>query len=116
MIKYTPSSQLTLEIFKHPFHNQLKTDNRWVQLAEVVPWDELTGIYAKNLNPKAGRSSVNLRMVIGALIVKHKLTLGDRDTVDMIGENMYMQYFCGLKSFQTELPFDASLFVDIRSE
>lgn len=58
MIKYTPSSQLTLEIFKHPFHNQLKTDNRWVQLAEVVPWDELTGIYAKNLNPNAGRSSV----------------------------------------------------------
>jgi hypothetical protein len=114
MIKYTPSSQLTLEIFKHPFHNQLKTDNRWVQLAEVVPWDELTGIYAKNLNPKAGRSSVDLRMVIGALIVKHKLTLGDRDTVDMISENMYMQYFCGLKSFQTELPFDASLFVGIR--
>ena len=114
MIKYTPSSQLTLETFKHPFHNQLKTNNRWVQLAEVVPWDELAGIYAKNLNPKAGRLSVDLRMVIGALIIKHKLTLSDRDTVDMISENMYMQYFCGLKSFQTELPFDASLFVDIR--
>ena len=114
MIKDTPSSQLKLETFKHPFHNQLKTDNRWVQLAEVVPWDELAGIYAKNLNPKAGRLSVDLRMVIGALIIKHKLTLSDRDTVDMISENMYMQYFCGLKSFQTELPIDASLFVDIR--
>ena len=114
MINYTPSNQLTLEEFKHPFHQQLKSDNRWVLLAELVPWDELAGIYAKNLNPKAGRLSVDIRMVIGALIVKHKLSLSDRDTVAMISENMYMQYFCGLQSFQPDLPFDSSLFVDIR--
>jgi hypothetical protein len=108
MIKYTPSSQLTLEEFKHPFHQQLKTDNRWVVLAELVPWDELAGIYAKNLNPNAGRLSVDIRMVIGALIIKHKLTLSDRDTVDMISENMYMQYFCGLKSMQTKLQTSGS--------
>ena len=53
-------------------------------------------------------------MVIGALIIKHKLTVSDRDIVDMISENMYMQYFCGLRSMQTKLLFDASLFVDIR--
>ena len=114
MIKYTPSSQLTLENFKHPFHKQLKPDNRWVLLAELVPWDELADIYAKNLDPNAGRLSVDIRMVLGALIIKHKLTLSDRDTVAMISENMYMQYFCGLSSFQTDLPFDDSLFVDIR--
>jgi hypothetical protein len=32
----------------------------------------------------------------------------------MISENMYMQYFCSLKSFHVDLPFDASLFMDIR--
>lgn len=52
-------------------------------------------------------------MVFGALIIKHKLKLSDRDTVDMISENLYMQYFCGLKGFQSDPPFDASLFVDI---
>ena len=114
MIKYTPSNQLTLEEFKHPFHQQMKKDNRWVILADLVPWDQLAEIYARNLNPKAGRLSVDIRMVIGALIVKHKLKLSDRDTVAMISENMYIQYFCGLRSFQMELPFDASLFVDIR--
>ena len=114
MIKYTPSSQLTLEEFKHPFHQQLNPENRWVVLAELVPWDELAKIYAKNLNPKAGRLSVDIRMVLGALIIKHKQKLSDRDTVAMISENIYMQYFCGLKSLQMELPFDASLFVDIR--
>ena len=53
-------------------------------------------------------------MVIGAMIIKHKLSLTDRDTVLMISENLYMQCFCGLQSMQTKLPFDASLFVDIR--
>jgi IS5 family transposase len=114
MIKYTPSNQLSLEEFKHPFHQQLNKNNRWVLLAELVPWNELATIYAKNLNPKAGRLSIEIRMVIGALIIKHKLSLSDRDTVDMISENIYMQYFCGLRSLQTRLPFDASLFVDIR--
>ena len=114
MINYTPSKQLTLEGFQHPFHKQLKSDNRWVRLAELVPWDELAEIYARNLDPGSGRLSVDIRMVIGALIIKHKLSLSDRDTLDMISENVYMQYFCGLKSFQSELPFDSSLFVDIR--
>jgi len=114
MIKYTPASQLSLESFKHPFHQQLDPNNRWVQLAELVPWDELAGIYAKDLDPGSGRLTVDLRMVIGALIIKHKLSLTDRDTVLMISENIYMQYFCGLESLQMKLPFDASLFVDIR--
>jgi hypothetical protein len=103
-----------LEGFKTPFHKQLKKDNRWVVLAELVPWDELAGIYAKNLDPDVGRLRVDIRMVIGALIIKHKLNLSERDTVGMISENLYMQYFCGLKAFQNELPFDESLFVDIR--
>jgi len=114
MINYTPSNQLTLEGFKHSFYKQLKPDNRWVKLAEVIPWDELAGIYSRNLDPVAGRLSIDIRLVIGALVIKHKMKLSDRDTVDLIGENVYMQYFCGLKSFQNEPPFDASLFVDIR--
>ncbi len=52
-------------------------------------------------------------MVIGAIIVKHKLGLDDRGTVAIISENIYLQYFCGLKSFQTALPFHPTVFVDI---
>jgi hypothetical protein len=59
MIKYTPASQLSLENFKHPFHHQLDPNNRWVQLAELVPWDELAKLYAKHLDPGAGRESVD---------------------------------------------------------
>jgi IS5 family transposase len=53
-------------------------------------------------------------MVIGALIIKHRLTLSDRETIEMITENMYMQYFIGLSSFTTEPIFHHTEFVHIR--
>ncbi len=81
---------------------------------KVVPWDELAGVYSKKLQTNTGRMSVNIRTVLAALIVKHKLRLDDRGTVEMIQENIYIQYFCGFKSFTTKRAFDPSLFVDIR--
>lgn len=114
MINYTSQNQLSLELFKHPFEQELDKANRWVKLAAVIPWDELAGIYGQKLDPNAGRKSVDIRMVIAALVIKHKLNLDDRGTVQMISENLYIQYFCGMKEFSTKQPFDPSLFVDIR--
>jgi len=114
MINYPSQNQLSLELFKHPFEQELDKANRWVKLAAVIPWDELAGIYGQKLDPNAGRKSVDIRMVIAALVVKHKLNLDDRGTVQMISENLYIQYFCGMKEFSIKQPFDPSLFVDIR--
>ncbi len=114
MIKYTASNQLTLSGFKHPFEEALSEENRWVRLAKVIPWDSLAAVYIKRLSSNSGRESIDVRMVIGAIIVKHKLGLNDRDTVDMISENIYLQYFCGLTSFQTKKPFHPTVLVDIR--
>lgn len=114
MIKYTPSNQLTLEGFSHPFERDLSPENRWVRLAALIPWDSLAAVYAKSLSATSGRESIDVRMVIGALIVKHKLGLDDRGTVSMISENIYLQYFCGLRSFQIEEPFHPTVFVEIR--
>lgn len=114
MINYTPSNQLTLSGFVHPFDQELSPKNRWVKLAKIIPWDDLAAIYSKTLSSNSGRQSINVRMVIGALIVKHKLGIDDRGTVAMISENIYLQYFCGLKSFQTQEPFHPTVFVDIR--
>jgi hypothetical protein len=114
MINYTSQNQISLELFKHPFKTKLDKENRWVKLAEVIPWDELAGVYSKHLRKDTGRKSVNIRTVIAALIVKHKLRLDDRGTIEMIRENIYLQYFCGLEEFTTKPVFDPSLFVDIR--
>jgi hypothetical protein len=114
MIKYTPATQLTLEGFEHPFERDLDPANRWVKMANMIPWDELAAIYARNLDSNNGRQSVDVRLVIAALIIKHKLKFSDRETVSTISENIYIQYFCGYRAFRTQVPFDASLFVDIR--
>ena len=68
MIKYTPANQLTLEGFSHPFERDLSPDNRWVKLAEIIPWDALASIYAKSLSTTSGRESIDIRMIIAALI------------------------------------------------
>ena len=114
MIKYTSSNQLMLEGFSHPFDQELSPDNRWVKLANLIPWDALASVYSKELSATSGRESIDVRMVIGAIIVKHKLGLDDRGTVAMISENVYLQYFCGLQSFQSKEPFHPTVFVDIR--
>ncbi len=114
MINYTSQHQIKLDLFKHPFEVNLDKENRWVKLSAVIPWDKLAEIYSRKLQSSTGRKSVNIRTVIAALIVKHKLRLDDRGTIEMIKENIYLQYFCGLEGFTTEAVFDPSLFVDIR--
>jgi len=114
MINYTPQNQLSLSLFKHPFESELDKENRWVKLAQLIPWDELANVYAQHLQSDTGRLSVDVRTVIAALIVKHMLKLDDRGTVQMIQENIYLQFFCGLKGFTIKPVFDPSLFVDIR--
>jgi hypothetical protein len=47
-------------------------------------------------------------------MIKHLCNLDDRETVDQISENIYMQFFLGYSSFTSEAPFDASLFVEFR--
>ncbi len=113
--KYVSQSQLTIEGFETPFSKTLDANNRWVILAKKVPWDSLANIYSKQLNNNIkGADGINPRVAIGALMIKHLRDLSDRETINTIQENLYMQYFIGYSGFSNEAPFDASLFVDIR--
>ncbi len=114
MIRYTPQAQLTLEGFQTPFCQHLDKSNRWIKLADCIPWDKLANIYYRKMDSDFGAPSLSARMVIGAVIIKHMLNIDDREVVAQIQENMYLQYFVGLSSFTTEEPFDASLMVSIR--
>lgn len=113
--KYVSTNQLTLSGFESPFERELNPNNRWVLLSKLLPWDELCSIYWKHLPEKStGRPALNPRIVLGAIIIKHLCDLDDRETVDQISENIYMQYFLGYTSFCDVPPFDASLFVEFR--
>ena len=114
MIRYKSSKQLALAGFTLPFGGKFNADNRWVKWSKVIPWDDLAVGYYKTMSDRRGRPGKDARMVIGALIIKHKLTLSDEETVLQIQENPYLQYFIGFSSYKDEPPFAPSLFVDIR--
>jgi len=112
MINY--QSQKQLRLFETPFEQQLDKSNRWVQLADKLPWDDLVKIYNKKLRVDFGAPCIDGRMIIATLIIKHKLNLSDREVIEMIKENIYMQYFVGLSSFTTKEIFHHTEFVHIR--
>ena len=57
---------------------------------------------------------MNVRVAMGALLIKEILGLSDRAVVDAVSENPYLQYFLGFKSFETKPPFNASLMTHFR--
>jgi hypothetical protein len=108
------SPQLEFPDFYLPFSGQLDPENRWIHLARLVPWQLAEEIYLADLCEDFGAPIVSARTALGALLVKERLGLTDRETVEAIQENPYLQYFIGLEEFTQDKPFDASLMVDFR--
>lgn len=106
--------QLEFPDFYLPFSGHLDPDNRWVLLAQLVPWEVAEQIYHADLCPDFGAPVVPSRVALGALLIKERLRLTDRETVTTIQENPYLQFFIGLAEFTQEPPFDASLMVEFR--
>ena len=114
MIKYTPAAERNFSLFQMPFGQALDANNRWVKMAAVVPWDQMATVFFSRMSKNQGRQSIDLRIVLGALLIKHIEGISDEDTIQAIQENIYMQYFVGLPRFQTQPVFVPSLFVEIR--
>src|SRR4028119_730598 len=93
---------------------KLAEDNRWVMMAKIIPWSEFEAEYAQNFATEMGAPAKSFRMALGALIIKEKLGISDRETVEQSRENPYLQYFIGQSSYSNELAFDSSLLVHFR--
>ena len=83
--------------FYLPFGGHLRSENRWVKLAKLIPWEELEPNYAIHFSKKMGRKAKPFRVALGALVIKEKLQLTDEETIEQIRENHYLQYFLGYK-------------------
>ncbi|MEL6987905.1 MAG: IS5 family transposase [Bacteroidota bacterium] len=114
MIRDHSNKQLRLDLFETSLGRQLSPKNRWVELSQSLPWDDLCKVYQRSLSQDQGAPSKPARQVIGSLIIKHKLKLSDREVLAQIEENPYLQYFVGLDHFQHKPLFDPSLFVHFR--
>ena len=86
MIRTQNHRQLSVAEFDCPFQTKLDEENRWVKMSECIPWDELAEAYYEGLSSTQGRPTKDARLVIGVVIIKHKLNLSDRETVAQIQE------------------------------
>ena len=115
MYRKNDSDQLTFENFYLPFGGHLRSDNRWVILSEQIPWSHIEQGYGELFPSDEGCPAKSARMAFGALFIKERLGISDRETVEQIKENPYLQYFIGMMEYNDEqAPFDPSLMTHFR--
>lgn len=114
MYRRSTPGQLSFENFYLPFGGKLSGENRWVKLAELIPWEEFEAQYAEQLSEGMGAPAKSFRLALGALIIKERLGTSDIETVEQIRENPYLQFFLGLSQYSDKAPFDASMLVHFR--
>lgn len=111
MYQHKDYEQLELEL---PFGVALNRENRWVQLAEIIPWDIIDEEYKKNFPSNEGQIAKPARLAFGALYIQTEEDYTDEQTRRNIQENPYLQYFCGFACYTMESPFDASMMTHFR--
>jgi len=114
MYRKEESTAIPASDFLLPFEGKLSSDNRWVIMADLIPWAEFEEEYSSSFSAEMGAPAKSWRMALGALIIKEKLGISDRETVEQIKENPYLQYFIGMSSYSNETPFNASMLVHFR--
>jgi len=108
------TTAIRIEDFFLPFGGKLNGTNKWVKWAQLIPWDDFEDLYASQMCADNGSPALPFRVAIGSLIVKEHTGLSDRDVVDYIAENPYVQYFLGYESFLETKPFDSSMMTHFR--
>ena len=83
------------EFFRPLLVDFIDPGHELVLLADKINWNYFEKDFAP-LYSKKGRPSVPIRMMVGALILKHLYNLGDETLAERWVENPYKQYFCGM--------------------
>jgi hypothetical protein len=114
MYKPIDKLQHTFFDFNQPIGLQMNPNNRWIKMADNIPWDVFEEKYAKLFPSSTGNVAKPLRLALGSLIIQTKYQFSDRELVEQLTENPYYQYFIGLPGYQQEPPIEASVLVLFR--
>lgn len=114
----TNPSQAEFPDFYLPFGGKLDPNNRWLQLAGIVPWEVVESCYRISKEParpeQGGAPALPARVAFGALIIKERLVCSDEEVVEQISENPYLQCFLGYTEMLRTPAFDPSMMVHFR--
>ena len=114
MYKKQDTTQSNFLSFNQPLGLHMNPKNRWIQMADAIPWAQFEIKYASLFKAKNGNVAKPLRLALGSLIIQTKYQYSDRELVEQLTENPYYQYFIGLPGYQEEAPVDASTLVLFR--
>jgi len=106
--------QMKFQNFYLPFGGKLSGENRWVILADQIPWQQIEEQYSELFSEDDGCPAKMARLGFGALIIKERLGTADRETVEQIRENPYLQYFLGFPEYSDNVPFHHSMMTHFR--
>ncbi len=98
--------QMSMYDYLPPYHGELVPRNRWIQLADAIDWDAFEEEYSQNFG-HSGKVAIPARIALGSLIIRAAFHISDRQTVDLVRESPYLQYFLGFETFTDKLPFSA---------
>ena len=112
---YIAKDRQTEPLFKElfPFGGKLDGDNRWLKIADLIPWNKLENSYSQHFST-TGRPGIDSRLAIGLLLLKHMTGTSDREIVQLVCENPYMQAFCGIDNFTAGKMIDPSTLTNVR--
>ena len=93
--------------------DQLNPKDPLLILAARIPWGRLEAEFAP-LYAERGRPAKPVRLMVGLLLLKQLANLSDERIVEEWRQNPYFQAFCGMKTFQWQLPCEPSDFCHFR--
>jgi len=74
---------------------RLDPEHKLVVLAEKIDWEGLEDSLSSKYS-KYGRQAKRLRMMLGLHILKHLYNISDEQVCQMLKENIYFRFFCGV--------------------
>ena len=95
-------------LFKQKLSEFINMNHELVKLADKIDWQVFEKEFGRVYIAGKGRPALPTRLMVGLQFLKSTYNLSDEETVSMLMQNVYWQYFCGFVYFENKLPLDPS--------
>ncbi len=115
MVYIQKTIQTSFKSFTGGLGVELSPENKWVQLADIIPWAKMTEVYQLMFPSDKGRVALPFRMFYAAELIKRETHLSDRKLVEAIRDTPAFQYFMGVDQYKAKAPFTYSSLTRFRT-